>query len=388
MCFELSDELRKFKEEVRNFVQTEILPVAEDSDYNEKISLDVVKKMASRGYLGASISEAFGGKGWDQLKTGVLVEEIGRGCSSLRSLLTVHLSLVSETLERCGTKSQKEYWLPELTSGRKIAAFCLTEENAGSDAQAITGTYDEDVEGYVINCKKKYVTFGQSADVFLVFARNGKEVSAFLVDGKTPGVSTIPMHGLLGLRAAMVANVEFSNVKVHKDRLIGAKGFGLIHIMNTALDNGRYSVALGSLGIAKAALSASIQFANSRKQFNSLIKDFQLTKRKITEMTSKARAASLLCYSVGMQRNARHQDALIQCCIAKYYTTTIASEIAREAVQIHGALGCLANSPVQRYFRDSKIMEIIEGSSEIQQVIIADHVMSNHKQGTSYDDWN
>lgn len=381
-------EIKKFREEINSFVQNEITPIADEWDYHESMPLTAIQKIAERGYLGACIEKKYGGLEWDQLRVGILHEEIGKGCSSLRSLLTVHSALVAETIQRCGTDLQKKYWLPQLASGKKIAAFCLTEENAGSDTQGINGTYKKTAQSYIINCSKKYVTFGESADVFLVFARDRANISAFLVERNLPGVTVVPRKGLLGIRAAMIADISFAEVQVNHEMLVGREAFGLIHVMNSALDNGRYSVALGSLGIAKAAFAACLSHVSTRKQFNSPIKDFQLTKRKITEMATKIEAASHLCYNAGIQRTLRHQDAVIQCCMAKYYTTTIAAEIAREAVQIHGAAGCMAKAPVQRYYRDSKIMEIIEGSSEIQQILIADHILSNNKTLFTGENWN
>ena len=233
MNFQIPEQLEKAKGEFREFVEKEICPDADANDRNEKFPIALIRKIAAKGFLGASISREYGGSGWDQLKCGILMEEIGRGCSSARSLLTSHLSLVSQTIQRCGTNGQKQYWLPQLVIGKRVGAFCLTESDAGSDTQNISGSYVEDNGAFILNCSKKWVTFGQAADVFLVFARNKKEVSAFLIDKQFPGVVVTPLKGMLGLKAAMLANIDFKEVRVPKDRLLGAKGFGLLQVMST-----------------------------------------------------------------------------------------------------------------------------------------------------------
>ncbi len=365
------------REQFRAFARREIKPLADQIDQEEHFPPALIGRMAAEGLLGCAIGTRYGGKGYGPLAVGLLHQEIGRVCSSARSLLTVHASLVGQTLERWGTESQKERWLPPLTAGRKVAAFCLTEENAGSDAASLGSVYEKDGSGYVLNGSKKWTTFGQVADVFLFFARQGEALSAFLVDRHAEGVRVTPVRGMLGTRGSMIADVQLTNCRVGEENLLGRAGMGFTTIANTALDNGRFSVAFGSLGIALACLEDSVAYAKQRRQFGHLLKDYQLIKRKIAAMITETKAATLLCYNAAALREAKSPDAVIQVSLAKYYAAATANRAASEAVQLHGALGCSTQLPVQRYFRDAKIMEIIEGTAEIQQILIADYGLTS-----------
>lgn len=357
----------------RKFAESEITPVAEQYDREQVFPAALLEKMAAEGFLGATIPQEYGGRGWDQVTAGLMYEEIGRACSSARSLLTVHLALVAETIARWAGSAQQAYWLPLLASGKKIAAFCLTEPEAGSDARSVAATYMQQGDRFVLNGRKRWTTFGQVADVYLVFARNKEKISAFLVNRDNPGVEVTPVQGMLGTRASMIAHVTFTDCEVEADALLGREGFGFISIVNTALDNGRYSVALGSLGILKCCLQHSMEHASRRRQFGNYLKDHQLIKLKITDMIADAKATGMLCYNAALLRKEKQANALIQTSLAKYYAAAAANRAAREAVQVLGALGCSEDSAVQRCFRDAKIMEIIEGSTEMQQLLISDH---------------
>jgi hypothetical protein len=224
----------------------------------------------------------------------------------------------------------------------------------------------------VISGTKKWITFGERADVYLFCARNEQGISAFLVERDTPGLHVTPIRGLLGTRASMAAEIRLDRCRVGPGNLLGREGVGFVQIVNTALDNGRFSVACGALGIAKACLEESIAYVKTRKQFGQYLKDHQLIKRKITRMIAGVKAADLLCREAARLRDARNPNSIIQTTLAKYYTAGVVNDVASEAVQIHGALGCHAGLPVERYFRDARIMEIIEGTPEIQQILIAD----------------
>lgn len=373
MNFELSPKQEEFKKEFRNFVKEELLDYVNAYDKAGFIPREAIDKLAAMGYLGATIPEEFGGRAMDQVSYGILNEEIGRACSSIRSLITVHSSLTAETIVRWGTKEQKNKWLPLLATGQKLAAFALSEPETGSDAQNISTSYTEIKNGYIINGHKKWITFAQLADVFIIVAKEGDSLSTFLVDRETPGLEVKPLDGMLGTRASMLAEIYLKNCFVPRENLLGRKGLGFHQIVNTALDNGRYSVACGSLGIARACLEESILFSKTRKQFGVYLKEHQLTKQKITNMIAQVKAASLLCLNAGYLRDKRDPDAYIQTSLAKYFASTVANKVASDAVQLHGALGCHDSLSIQRYFRDAKIMEIIEGSTEIQQILIANH---------------
>jgi glutaryl-CoA dehydrogenase (non-decarboxylating) len=301
---------------------------------------------------------------------GLLNEELGRGCSSLRSLLTVH-SMAALAIWRWGTEEQKAQWLEKLGQGQAIGAFALTEPEAGSDAREIRTEAVASGDDFLLSGHKKWITFAQIADLFLVFARSQRGPCAFLMERNTPGLVISPVHGMLGTRASMMAELRLEECRVRKQNMIGAPGFGLSHVASSALDCGRYSVACGSVGIAQACLEACLRYTGRRKQFGALLRDHQLVQRMIARMVVGVRAARLLCYNAGQLKDAGDPASMIETSIAKYFACTTAAKIARDAVQIHGANGCSSEYPVQRFYRDAKIMEIIEGSNEIQEITIA-----------------
>jgi glutaryl-CoA dehydrogenase (non-decarboxylating) len=377
MNLELTHTQQALREEFRSFVQTALQPYANEYDKQGFIPTELIQQLGAQGYLGATIPESYGGRGMDQVSYGLLNEEIGRACSSTRSLITVHSSLTAETLLRCGSKAQKEHWLPLLAKGAKLAAFGLSEPEAGSDAAGIKTSYREVNDGYVLNGVKKWITFAQIADLYVIIAQGEQGITAFLVERNTPGLTIQPINGILGTRASMLAEIHLKDCIVPPENILGRKGWGLSQIVNTALDNGRYSVACGSLGIARACLEDSIHYSKNRSQFGQLLKDHQLTKQKITNMVTEVKAATLLCRNAGYLRDKKNPDSIIQTSMAKYYASRIANTIAADAVQLHGAMGCHDSISIQRYFRDAKVMEIIEGSTEIQQILIADHSIAS-----------
>lgn len=373
MDLELTPDQKELRTEFRHFVGEELLPHANDYDKQGFIPRSLIDKLGEMGYLGATIPVAYGGRGMDQVSYGILNEEIGRACSSTRSLITVHTSLTAETLLRWGTKEQKEKWLPLLAKGTKLAAFGLSEPEAGSDAGSIKTSYLEQDGHYLLNGMKKWITFSQIADLFVIVATGAAGITAFMVERDSPGLSVQPLDGILGTRASMLGEIHLKDCRVPSEHILGKAGWGLQQIVNTALDNGRYSVACGSLGIGRACLEDSIHYAKIRSQFGKLLKDHQLIKQKIANMATEVKAASLLCRNAGYLRDRKDPDYIIQTTLAKYYASRMANAAAADAVQLHGALGCHDSLSIQRYFRDARIMEIIEGSTEIQQIIIADH---------------
>ncbi|KJH70634.1 acyl-CoA dehydrogenase family protein [Aliterella atlantica] len=368
---ELTSQQKNYQAEIRAFVDGEISPHAGIWDKEEYTPLSLIQKIAQRGFLGAGLPQEYGGKGMDAISYGILNEEISRGCSSLRSLLTVH-NMVSQALRKWGNKPQKEYWLPLLASGEIIAAFALSEPNVGSDAKSVETTANFTGNTYILNGQKKWITYGQIADVFLVFTKCEGKPTAFLLKKNNPGLLVKPMSGLLGTRASMVAELQFDNCEVSAENLVGKLGFGFSYIAASALDYGRYSVACGCVGIAQACLEACIKYTSDRKQFDVYLKEHQLIRQKITQMIVNIKAARLLCYQAGYLKDINHPNSIIETSIAKYFASTTANKIANDAVQIHGGNGCSSEYPVERYLRDSKIMEIIEGSTQIQEVTIAE----------------
>jgi hypothetical protein len=279
--------------------------------------------------------------------------------------------MVASTISRWGTEDLQTQWLEKLGQGQAIGAFALTEAEAGSDAREIRTEAIESGDEFVLTGHKKWITFGQMADLFLVFARSRRGHCAFVLERSTPGLVTSPVHGMLGTRASMMAELRLEQCHVPKQNLVGALGFGLSHIASSALHCGRYSVAWGCVGIGQACLESCLQYAGRRTQSGALLREYQLIQRMITQMVAGVKAARLLCCHAGQLMDAGDPDFIVETSIAKYFACRAAAEIARDAVQIHGANGCSSEYPVERFYRDAKIMEIIEGSNEMQEIAIA-----------------
>jgi alkylation response protein AidB-like acyl-CoA dehydrogenase len=362
-------------EEARAFVASEIMPYATLFDQQGEIPRALIDKLGACRYLGANFPQVYGGLGLEPVYYGQLTEEIGKACSSVRSLLTVHASLVGESLLRFGNEKQKRALLPPMAAGEMLAAFALSEPEVGSDAKDIRTSYRTVGDDFVIQGEKKWITMAGVADILLVIATNEGTTSAFLVPTDSPGVSITPMRGLMAGRASHVAEISFRDVVVTKENLLGAEGIGFRYIVNTALDHGRYSIAWGGLGIAQAALEAMVTYARSRKQFGKKIHTFQLIQAMIADALTKITAGRALCLRVGELRKKNHADAIPETTMAKYYTSRIANQITSDAVQLHGGNGISDQYPVERLFREAKVLEIIEGTSQVLQTVIADHAL-------------
>lgn len=371
MKLELTSLQKKNQAEFKRFADEKIIPLADLYDREERIPSELLSDVAARRYFGAILPRDKGGLGLDMMTFGLLSGEIGRGCSSLRSLLTVH-SMVTFAIAKWGTAQQKEHWLPKLASGEVIAAFGLSEPDVGSDGKNVRARARLEGDWYLLDGQKKWITGGQIANLFLIFAGTEGKPSAFLVERERQGLSTRPIVNLLGVRASFAAELFMNECPVPKQNLLGRDGLGFSHVASSALDLGRYSVAWGCVGIARGCLQACLRYTSERTQFGVHLKNHQLISRLITEMITDTNAAELLCYKAGYLKDTNDPSAVLNTCIAKYYASRAANRIASDAVQIHGANGCSSDYPVQRYFRDARIMEIIEGSTQIQQLLIAE----------------
>ena len=374
---ELNNAQKAAQAGFREFVRAEITPYADQWDREERIPPELVKRMAQAGYLGAFVPVEYGGPGMDMVTYGLLNEEFGGGCSSARSLLTVH-GMAQFAILRWGSDAMKKRWLPRLATGEIIGVFGLTEPGAGSDAAGIQTSATPSGDSYVLNGTKQWITFGQIADVILLFAKQDGRMCAFLVETRTPGFSVTPTSGMMGTRASMIASLNLDSCIVPAENRIGGVGFGLSAVGSAALDIGRYSVACGSVGVAQACLDASIKYASNRKQYGTYLKDHQLIQKMITEMTVNVAAARALCHRAGYLKDTGDPRTVMETIIAKYFASKIAVQAASDAVQIHGAHGIGPDYPVQRYYRDCKVPEIIEGSSQILEINIAKHVCDSH----------
>jgi len=374
----LSPEQEEARASFRAFVDEEIASRADEWHRQERTPPEIIRRLADRGYLGWTLPTGFGGGGRDMITLGLLAGEVGRGCSSLRSLITVH-SMVGHAIARWGGRAQQAAWLPLLASGAKIAAFALSEPGVGSDAQSVETRAKLDGDGYVLDGQKKWITYGQIADVFLVFAQCEGAPCAFLVERHRPGVTVEPITGLIGIKASETAAIRFTDCRIPADALVGRRGLGVSHVAAAALDSGRYTVAWGCVGVLEACLEACVAYTSERMQFGVPLKQHQLVRRMITDMATDLSAARLLCLEAGRLRDAKDPAAIAATSMAKYFASTAAARAASNAVQIHGANGCSSEYPVQRYLGDAKVTEIIEGSSQIQQITIAEYAYQEYR---------
>jgi len=354
----------------RAFVDTCVVPAAASFEHDERIPRSVLDEVAALGAWGGLVPRDCGGIGLDMPTLGAVHEEFGRGCSSLRSLLTVH-SMVTWVISRRGTAEQRTEWLGPLASGEVLASFCLSEEEAGSHTPGITTTARREADTWVISGRKKWITGGQIAGLYLVFARTDAGISAFLVPAQ-PSVAVQPITGLLGTRASMAAELILNDVRVPAGAMVGPGGFAPGFVLTAGLDIGRYSVACGSVGIIQGCLEATARYARVRHVGGTAIGDFQLTQAKLADMVTSAAAGRALCERAGRLKEAGDEETVMATWVAKYFASRAAVKAAADAVQVHGANGCTDAYPVARYYRDAKIMEIIEGSSELQQIMISD----------------
>ena len=359
------------REEFRSFARSVIAPRAAAFDRAAAVDDDVVDELAAAGYLGATISADFGGAGMDDVTYGLLCEEVGAACSSVRSLLTVQ-NMVGRGIARWGSPDQRAEWLSRLASGHALAAFCLTEPGTGSDAASVACSFEDDGDDWAVTGHKRWVTFGRRAGVYLVIGRSDRGPVAALVPRDAPGLELRPVDGQLGLRAALLAEVVLTRCRVPKGHTVGTPGFGFSAVASTVLDHGRYSVAWGCVGIARACLEASASYASTRTQFGAELRDHQLVRRMITDMMVSTDAARLMCLQAGRLRDSSDPASITATMAAKYFAATILPRVTNDAVQIHGANGVDPAYGVERHFRDAKIMQIIEGTDQMHQLNLAD----------------
>lgn len=370
MRLELSEGQRRLRREARELVAERIAPHAGEWERQQRMPSSIIDELRRRGYLGAPLPREVGGGGMDPIRYGLLTEEIGRGCSSVRSLLTVH-DMTTLALLRWGSEEVKKELVPPLARGELLGALGMSEPNVGSDAASVETEARRDGDGWVLTGRKKWITYGQIADLFLVFAQAEGKPTAFAVEGDRPGLTREPMAGVSGTAASLTAEIVLDGVRVPAHHLVGRIGFGISAVGTTALDLGRYSVAWGSVGIAQACVDACLDYCQDRRQFGKPLARHQLVQRLLTGMITHTRAARLLCYRAGYLREQGDPGALGETMVAKYFASRTAVRAANDAVQLHGANGIGSDYPVGRYLRDAKVMEIIEGSTQILEIAIA-----------------
>jgi alkylation response protein AidB-like acyl-CoA dehydrogenase len=369
MNLELTGAQRAVRDEVRAFVAAEIAPHAGRWDREEAIPGELIAKLRERGWLGSLITPEWGGRGQEMISYGLMTEEIGRGCSSVRSLLTVH-DMAAHAVQRFGTKEARERFLPAMARGEILGALALSEPNAGSDAAGVETVAEQKGEDWILTGRKKWTTFGQIAGLYLVFAKVDGKPTAFVLERDTPGLTVTPLRGITGTRASLLAELAIDGCRVPASHLVGKVGLGISFVGNYTLEQGRYSVAWGAVGLLQACLDACREYTASRVQYGKPLAEHQLIQALLTDMIVNVRAARLLCLRSGWLRETRDPAAAAETMAAKYFASVAATKAANDAVQIHGANGCTEEFPVGRYLRDAKVLEIIEGSTQIQQINI------------------
>ncbi|MCX0243025.1 acyl-CoA dehydrogenase family protein [Streptomyces drozdowiczii] len=373
MNLELSEEQEAVRQLARDFVARDVAPYAAEWDRSENVDKSIVKKLGALGFLGLTVPEECGGSGGDHLAYCLVTEELGRGDSSVRGIVSVSLGLVAKTVAAWGDEEQKRAWLPRLTSGDAVGCFGLTEPGTGSDAGSLATRAVRDGADYVINGSKMFITNGTWADVVLLFARTNdtpghKGVSAFLVPADTPGLTRRTIHGKLGLRGQATAELVLEDVRVPASALLGPEGKGF-SIAMSALAKGRMSVAAGCVGIAQAALDAAVGYAGEREQFGRPIAGYQLVQELISDISVDVEAARLLTWRVADLID-RGQDFATAASRAKLFASEAAVRAANNALQVFGGYGYIDEYPVGKLLRDARVMTLYEGTSQIQKLII------------------
>jgi len=375
MNFTLDSNEKLIQEMVREFAVNELEPMAEEIDRSSEFPWANIKKLAGLGLMGMIIPEEFGGGGMDFLSLSIAIEEISRECASTGVIVAVHQSLCAYPIIAFGNDSQKKKYLPIMAKAEKIGAFGLTEPNAGSDPAAIETTARLDGDHYILNGSKRFITNGGEAGIFIVFATMDKSlghkgVSAFIIEKDFPGFSVGKHEDLLGLRATSNCELQFDDCKVPKENLLGDEGQGFKIALHT-IDTSRIDIGAQAVGISQAALEASVKYSKERKTFGKPICEYEMIQSKLAEMATRIDGARLLVYRVACMKDEGVQRFSKEAAMAKYAASEAVMYCVREAIQVYGGYGYTKDYPVERYYRDAKCMEIYEGTSEIQKIVIA-----------------
>ncbi|MDH4265896.1 MAG: acyl-CoA dehydrogenase [Deltaproteobacteria bacterium] len=378
MDFELSEEQKMIQEMARDFAENEIKPKAPELDKTERHPAEIVQKMAELNLLGIAIPDVYGGGGADIVSYVVALEEISRGCASVGVIMSVNNSLVCDPLYTFGTEEQKKRYLTPLAAGKKLGCFGLTEPEAGSDAAAQKTTAVLHGDEWVINGKKNFITNGNVADYCVLMAMTDKSkgykgISCFIVDCKAPGFSVGVVEKKLGIKASGTAELIFEDYRLPKENLVGQVGQGFYMAMNT-LDGGRIGIASQALGIARAALEAATEYSKTRVQFGKPISQFQAIQWMIADMATELDASRLLTLRAAFLKDHKMRYEK-EAAMAKLYASEAASRITTKAIQIHGGYGYIQEYNVERHFRDARITELYEGTSEVMRLVISSNIL-------------
>ena len=378
MDLALSPEQEEIRRLARDFAEREVKPRAEAIDHHHEFPADLVDKAAALGFLGILIPEAYGGTGLDHLSFAIFIEEVARFCASTAVILDVHASVGSEPITLFGTPVQQRRWLPGLASGKTLAAFALTEPDAGSDAANLKTSATRREGGYVLNGVKVFITNAGRAGLYVVMAatapgKGADGISAFVVEATNPGLSVGPPFEKMGLNGSAIAEVRLDRCQVAESDRLGAEGDGF-RIAMRALDSGRIGISAQAVGLAQGALDDAVAYARERKQFGKAISEFQTIQNKIADMAVKVRAARWLTWGAAARCDAG-QPFTKEASMAKLFATDAAMEVTLEALQVFGGYGYLEEYPMARRVRDAKACQIYEGTNQIQRLVIAREIL-------------
>ena len=383
MDFGLSKKHEMARSLFKEFAESEVKPLAQEVDETEKFPTGTVEKMAKYGFLGIPVPKELGGQGCDILTYAMCVEELSKVCGTTGVIVSAHTSLCVDPILTFGTPEQKEKYVPDLASGKKLGAFGLTEPMAGTDAQGQQTKAVLDGDEWVLNGSKCFITNGKEADVYIVIAVTGKvekrgrtmkEISAFIVEKGTPGFTFGVKEKKMGIRGSSTYELIFTDCRIPKENLLGKQGKGFNIAMHT-LDGGRIGIAAQALGLAEGALETTIAYVKERKQFGRSIAQFQNTQFQLADMATKVKAAQLMVYRATLKKDEYQAGAKVsysvEAAMAKLYAAEVAMEVTTKCVQLHGGYGYIREYDVERMMRDAKITEIYEGTSEVQRMVIS-----------------
>jgi alkylation response protein AidB-like acyl-CoA dehydrogenase len=378
MNFELSDHHKSIRQLARDFAQGELRPRAADIDEKGDFIRDLIPKMAQLGFMGLTVPEKYEGAGLDLMSASIVIEEVARECGSTALTLVAHNGLGMKHILRFGTEAQRQKYIPDLASGRKMSAWALTEPGSGSDASGLKTRAEVTQDGFVLNGSKAFITHGSVGDTYIVLAatdpsKKQKGISAFVIEKGTPGFKPLKPEDKLGCRGSDTSQIALDQVKLGRESLVGELHQGFIDTLKI-LDQGRVIIASMALGLGEAALRESIRYAKEREQFGKPIADFQAIQWKIANMATELSAARLLVMKAASMHD-RGVSAIQESSMAKLFASEAASRACTEAIQIHGGYGYIREYPVERYWRDNRITEIGEGTSEVQRMIIAREIL-------------
>ena len=377
MDFTLSKEHEMARQLFKEFAENEVKPLAQEVDETETFPRETVEKMAKYGFMGIPVPKEYGGQGCDTLTYAMCVEELSKVCATTGVIVFAHTSLCIDPIMTFGTQDQKKKYVPDLASGRKIGAFGLTEPGAGTDAQGQQTKAVLDGDEWVINGSKCFITNGNVASTFVVFAMTDPKlgnhgISAFIVEKDFPGFSTGKHEKKMGIRGSSTCDLIFEDCIVPKENLLGKEGQGFKIAMMT-LDGGRIGIASQALGLGEGAVDEAIKYTQERVQFKKRLSQFQNTQFQLADMHTRMQAAQFLVYSAAMKKQ-NHEPYSMDAAMAKLFAAEAASDVTRRAVQLFGGYGYTREYPVERMMRDAKITEIYEGTSEVQRMVISSHL--------------